>query len=116
MEERTNILNVLLKLGAAMLLNGAEVNRVERRLEELGRAYGASEMSVFVITACMVVTMEFPDGSKLTQTRRADRMIERITNGVCAVVQVLHRVGLQKTDQVFLGKLNNLRAAAISKF
>ena len=70
MEERTNILNVLLKLGAAMLLNGAEVNRVERRLEELGRAYGASEMSVFVITACMVVTMEFPDGSKLTQTRR----------------------------------------------
>ena len=70
MEERTNILNVLLKLGAAMLLNGAEVSRVERRLEELGRAYGANEMSVFVITACMVVTMEFPDGSKLTQTRR----------------------------------------------
>lgn len=70
MEEREDILNVLLKLGAAMLLNGAEVNRVERRLEELGRAYGASEMSVFVITASMVVTMEYPDGAKLTQTRR----------------------------------------------
>ncbi|MGN0078786.1 MAG: threonine/serine exporter ThrE family protein [Coriobacteriales bacterium] len=70
MEEREDILNVLLKLGAAMLLSGAEVNRVERRLEELGRAYGASEMSVFVITASMVVTMEYPDGAKLTQTRR----------------------------------------------
>lgn len=70
LEEREDILNVLLKLGAAMLLNGAEVNRVERRLEELGRAYGASEMSVFVITASMVVTMEYPDGAKLTQTRR----------------------------------------------
>ena len=70
MHTREDTLRALLELGAAMLLNGAEVNRVERRLEELGRAYGASAMSVFVITASMVVTMEFPDGAKLTQTRR----------------------------------------------
>lgn len=70
MGQREDTLHVLLNLGAAMLLNGAEVNRVERRLEELGHAYGACEMSVFVITASVVVTMEYPDGQKLTQTRR----------------------------------------------
>ncbi|MGN0037759.1 MAG: threonine/serine exporter ThrE family protein [Coriobacteriales bacterium] len=70
MHAREDTLQALLELGAAMLLNGAEVNRVERRLEELGCAYGASAMSAFVITASMLVTMEFPDGTQLTQSRR----------------------------------------------
>lgn len=83
--EREGALSVLLNLGSAMLLNGAEVNRVERRLEELGLAYGACGMSVFVITASVVVTMEFPDGARITQTRRIQgaggtdyRVIERL--------------------------------------
>lgn len=64
------ILQELLNIGEAMLANGAEVNRVEDTLNRMGTAYGASQMNVFVITSCMVVTMTFPDGSTNTQTRR----------------------------------------------
>lgn len=70
MENRSEILHELLNMGEAMLTAGAEVSRVEGTLSELGHAYGASSMNVFAITATLVVTMEFPDGERLTQTRR----------------------------------------------
>ncbi len=53
-----------------MLADGAEINRVEDTLERLGASYGASRMNVFVITSSVVVTMLFPDGEEVTQTRR----------------------------------------------
>lgn len=64
------ILHELLNLGEAMLANGAEINRVEDTLNRMGKAYGASQMNVFVITSFMVVTMSFCDGTEITQTRR----------------------------------------------
>lgn len=70
MENRSDILHQLLNMGEAMLLAGAEVSRVERTLSNVGHAYGASAMNVFAITATLVVTMEFPDGERLTQSRR----------------------------------------------
>ena len=70
MGNRGEILHELLNMGEAMLTAGAEVSRVESTLSTLGRAYGASSMNVFAITATLVVTMEFPDGERLTQTRR----------------------------------------------
>ena len=70
MENRSDILYELLNMGEAMLLAGAEVSRVESTLSSVGRAYGACAMNVFAITATLVVTMDFPDGERLTQTRR----------------------------------------------
>ena len=70
MENRSDILYELLNRGEAMLLAGAEVSRVESTLSDVGRAYGACAMNVFAITATLVVTMDFPDGERLTQTRR----------------------------------------------
>ena len=70
MENRSDILHQLLNMGEAMLLAGAEVSRVERTLSNVGHAYGACAMDVFAITAPLVVTMEFPDGERLTQSRR----------------------------------------------
>ncbi len=67
---RDDLLYAMLDLGQAMLLAGAEVNRVERRLAQIGRAYGACATNVLVITSSMVITMVFPDGQKVTQTRR----------------------------------------------
>ncbi|MBE5773961.1 MAG: threonine/serine exporter family protein [Clostridiales bacterium] len=66
----TMLLHQLLNLGEAMIASGAEVNRVEDTLTRLGTAYGAQRMDVFVITSSIVVTMIFPDGQEMTQTRR----------------------------------------------
>lgn len=65
-----NLLHEILNLGEAMIGSGAEVNRVEDTLTRLGTAYGAQRMDVFVITSSIVVTMIFPDGQEVTQTRR----------------------------------------------
>jgi len=66
----TNLLHEILNLGEAMIGSGAEINRVEDTLTRLGTAYGAQRMDVFVITSSIVVTMIFPDGQEMTQTRR----------------------------------------------
>lgn len=70
MDTQNKILHELLDLGEAMLINGAEVKRVEDTLNRMGAAYGASRMNVFVITSSVVVTMTLADGRELTQTRR----------------------------------------------
>lgn len=70
LETRRKILHQLLNMAEAMLAGGAEINRVEDTLERMGAAYGASRMNVFVITSSVVVTMLFPDGEEVTQTRR----------------------------------------------
>ena len=69
-EQAKQVLHQLMELGEAMLVNGAEVNRVEDTLVRLGAAYGAAQMHVFVITSSMIITMVLPDGDEITQTRR----------------------------------------------
>lgn len=64
------LLHLFLDIGEKMMASGAEVNRIEDTLQRLGRAYGVARMNVFVITSSIVVTMELPDGDKVTQTRR----------------------------------------------
>lgn len=68
--EPSQLLHSLLDMAEAMLNSGAEVNRVEDTLTRMGEAYGASRMNVFVITSSVVITILFPDGQELTQTRR----------------------------------------------
>lgn len=65
-----SLLHQFLNLGEALLTNGAEISRVEDTLTRLGLAYGAERMNVFVITSSMIITMIFPNGQELTQTRR----------------------------------------------
>ena len=69
-DEMQSVLHQLMDLGMAMMANGAEVNRVEDTLNRLGRAYGARQTNVLVITSSIIITMIFPDGQELTQTRR----------------------------------------------
>lgn len=67
-QDRT--LRELIDLGEALLMNGAEVNRVEDTLIRMGKAAGAESVNVFVITSDIVATIRYPDGSEITQTRR----------------------------------------------
>lgn len=69
-EEQTSLLAAMLKMGELLLDAGAEIGRVEDTLERMGRAYGATRMDVLVITAIISITMEFPGGSSITETRR----------------------------------------------
>lgn len=69
-QEISVLLHELLEMAEAMIGAGAEVNRVEDTLSRMGKAYGACRMDVLVITTSVVITILFPDGQELTQTRR----------------------------------------------
>lgn len=73
MEAHDRILHELLDVGEALLTSGAEINRVEDTMTRLGRAYGAQEVNIFVITSDIVLTLLFDDGTERTQTRRIRR-------------------------------------------
>ena len=70
MENQKELLTGLLDMAEAMLMVGAEVSRVEDTITRIGLAYGATDMNVFVITSCIIVSMTTPEGEDLTQTRR----------------------------------------------
>ena len=70
MNDHTELLSGLLDMAEAMLMTGAEISRVEDTITRMGLAYGARDMNVFVITSCIIITMELQDGNSLTQTRR----------------------------------------------
>lgn len=69
-QETVQLVHLCLDMGEQMIQAGAEVNRVEDTLTRMGKAYGALETNVFVITSSIIITMHFPNGTELTQTRR----------------------------------------------
>ena len=69
-EEQSQLLDSLLDMGRLLLDCGAEISRVEDTLSRMGRAYGARQMDVFVITSIISMSMDFPDSEPLTETRR----------------------------------------------
>lgn len=69
----SQILSCALDLGEQMLISGAEVYRVEDCIRRICFAYGATDVDVFTITSSIVVTIQQPDGQRLTQTRRIER-------------------------------------------
>ncbi len=71
MKNKNNeLLHILLDFGEAMLRSGAEVYRVENTMTHLAKAYGATEISIFVITSSIVATIKLPNGYESTQSRR----------------------------------------------
>lgn len=69
MQER-QVLSSALDIGEQLLVNGAEVYRVEECIRRICTAYGAKSVDVFTITSSIVVTIETETGETLTQTRR----------------------------------------------
>ncbi len=70
--EEYKLLHLLLDMGEMMMCSGGEVRRVENTLSLMGKAYGAVETNVMVITASIVVTMKFADGNLITESRRVE--------------------------------------------
>ena len=70
--EEYKLLHLLLDMGEMMMCSGGEVRRVENTLSLMGKAYGATETNVLVITASIVLTMKFSDGNLITESRRVE--------------------------------------------
>lgn len=64
------LLSCLLNIGDVMVSCGGDIRSIERTLGRVGRAYGASNMNVLVITAVIIVTVTLPCGQEYTQSRR----------------------------------------------
>ena len=75
MNDRKKLLHALLDMAERMLLCGAEIYRVEDTIARMGSAYGAEKMNVFVIISSIVITMTFPDGEIITETRRVTKNV-----------------------------------------
>ena len=67
---REELLECALELGKCMVQSGAEVRRVEDTITRIGRAYGAVSSEVFSITALVLATVKWKDGTRLTQSKR----------------------------------------------
>lgn len=63
------LLKRILDVGELMLSSGAGINRVEDTLRRIAAAYGA-QADVYVIIYSIVITLNFPGGRYVTQTRR----------------------------------------------
>ncbi len=70
--EEYKLLHLLLDMGEMMMCSGGEVRRVENTLSLMGKAYGATETNVLVITVSIVLTMKFSDGNLITESRRVE--------------------------------------------
>lgn len=66
----TSVYPYVMDIGEAMLKCGADVHTIEQTLVRLGKAYGAQRMNVLVITAVIVATVSYPDGTEQTYSRR----------------------------------------------
>ncbi len=68
------LMRALLDMGEALLDSGAEIYRAEDTLRRIGYAYGAAGMNVFIVTSCIFLTIELPDGRSVTQTKRVPKL------------------------------------------
>lgn len=72
-QEERDLVHLLLDMGEMMYCSGSEVKRVENTLSLMGKAYGAVETSVLVITASIIVTLKFSGGNVVTESRRVQK-------------------------------------------
>lgn len=64
------ILTCAINIGEQLLVNGAEISRVEDTISRICRAYGVRQSHIFSIASCIIVSLETADGEWITQTRR----------------------------------------------
>lgn len=64
------LLSCAMDIGEQMLINGAEIHRVEESISRMCYAFGATRIDIFSITSSMVATVYTVDGTCYTQTRR----------------------------------------------
>ena len=93
-KESLKFLPLVMETGEQLLMNGAEVSRVEDTMRRICKIYGFVRVDVFSITSSIVLTALTADGSSYTQTRR---ILERSTDlGKVEALNTLSRRICQK--------------------
>lgn len=64
------LLNIASRLGYSMQKNGAETFRVEDSIARVLSALGATDINVFVINSCFMVSMKSKEGTVVSEIRR----------------------------------------------
>lgn len=91
-EDAEQYLSCAMSIGEQLLINGAEVSRVEDTIRRICMAYGAARVDVFSITSSIVTTMYGEDFGTCTQTRRVSEMsndlnklddLNRLSRNIC---------------------------------
>lgn len=59
-----------LDIGSSLLVNGAEISRVENYIKKIAFAYGAKSVEVFAITSSIFCTFVFDNNETITLTKR----------------------------------------------
>ncbi|MGN1398924.1 MAG: threonine/serine exporter family protein [Erysipelotrichaceae bacterium] len=68
-KQQEKLAQLLLKMGENCIYSGAEIKRVEDMINFTGYSYGANNVNVFVITSCIILTLNFDD-NQVTTTKR----------------------------------------------
>lgn len=64
------VLTSAIDIGEQLLINGAEISRVEDSIGRICNAYGIRQNHIFCIASCIIVSLETSKGEWITQTRR----------------------------------------------
>ncbi|MBQ8338452.1 MAG: threonine/serine exporter family protein [Oscillospiraceae bacterium] len=64
------LLNIASRLGNSMQRNGAETFRIEDSIARVLAALGATDINVFVINSCFMVSMKADEGTVVSEIRR----------------------------------------------
>lgn len=94
-QEPEKYLYCAMSIGEQLLINGAEVGRVEDTIRRICMAYGASRVDVFSITSSIVTTMYGGDFETYTQSRRVTFMANDL-HKLDALNQLSRRICAEK--------------------
>lgn len=64
------ILTNAIDIGEQLLINGAEISRVEDTIGRICKSYKLRQSHIFCIASCIIVSLETEEGEWITQTRR----------------------------------------------
>ena len=106
---KQQLVNIASRLGYSMQKNGAEAYRIEDSVARVLKALGATDINVFVINSCFMVSMHTEEGSVVSEIRRCSekttdlRRIDKL-NSLCRKICSKENLGY---DEI-IGELDSI--------
>ncbi len=104
MEIETDIKDIaacMLDVGELLLMNGADVNRVEDSITRIGAAFGMERCDVHAINSSIVLTLTTPAGCIETQARRI-KAIDTNLNAVESANELSREICAGRTEPAWI--------------
>ncbi len=107
-EHGRKVLDLTSRMGEQLLLNGAEIARVQSTMEIVAKAYGKDNVDVYAISNGIFVTMHHEDMTRCTQVKHVPlatpnlgrvAMINQLSREICEGKYTLDQA-LKKMDEI----------------